>query len=277
MPMQTLILGQDYKTDNGENSKLNEILFSTKDKSIVGINVRISRSVPNLFIPLQPQINNKKSQQKGMIHFSKRTIIHTNEKSKSQLFGVMVDSNSYRPNYFLIKIGRKIFSVAQELLDNISSGAPTLSSKVEISKIPVYLSDELATREANFTLTKFYEANYSSISNIEVEVISGTAYLTGTCQFNDQSISIERFIRSIDGILSIQNEIVCYAELEIVIAKKLADANIFHDGFVSIKIYNNKIALKGNVGSQKSIDRALSIIQELASIRLIENNIKLKS
>ena len=103
MPMQTLILGQDYKTDNGENSKLNEILFSTKDKSIVGINVRISRSVPNLFIPLQPQINNKKSQQKGMIHFSKRTIIHTNDKSKSQLFGVMVDSNSYRPNYFLIK------------------------------------------------------------------------------------------------------------------------------------------------------------------------------
>ena len=44
-----------------------------------------------------------------------------------------------------------------------------------------------------------------------------------------------------------------------------------------IKIYNNKIALKGNVGSQKSIDRALSIIQELDSIRLIENNIKLKS
>ena len=170
MPMQTLILGQDYKTDNGENSKLNEILFSTKDKSIVGINVRISRSVPNLFIPLQPQINNKKSQQKGMIHFSKRTIIHTNDKSKSQLFGVMIDSNTYRPNYFLIKIGGKIFSVDNEHLDNISSGAPTLSPKVEISKIPVYLSDELATKEANFTLTKFYEANYSSISNIEVEV-----------------------------------------------------------------------------------------------------------
>ena len=276
MPMQTLILGEDYQTESGEKSRLNEILFSTKDKSIVGIIVRINRSTPNLFIPLQTQINNKKSQQKGMIHFSKRTIIHTNDKSKSQLFGVMIDSNTYRPNYFLIKIGGKIFSVDNEHLDNISSGAPKLNSKVKISEIPIYLSDQLATKEANFALTRFFESNYSSVSNVKVEVISGTAYLTGTCQFNDQSISIEKFIGNLDGILSINNEIVCYSDLEIIIAKKLADSNIFHDGFVSIKIYDNKIALKGNLRSQKSMDNALSIIQELDSTSIIENNIKLK-
>ena len=53
MVMGTLILGENYQTESGENSKINEILFSTKDKSIIGINVRINKSVPNLFIPLK--------------------------------------------------------------------------------------------------------------------------------------------------------------------------------------------------------------------------------
>ena len=61
------------------------------------------------------------------------------------------------------------------------------------------------------------------------------------------------------------------------IAKKLADASIFQDGFVSIRIFNNKISLKGNLGSQKNIDKVQSIIEEFESIKLIENNIKLKS
>ena len=51
MVMKTLILGENYQTESGENSKINEILFSTKDKSIVGINVRTNNSTPNLFIP----------------------------------------------------------------------------------------------------------------------------------------------------------------------------------------------------------------------------------
>ena len=64
---------------------------------------------------------------------------------------------------------------------------------------------------------------------------------------------------------------------EIILAKKLADANIYHDGFVSIKIFNNKISLKGNLESQRNIDNVQSIIQELESTKQIENNIKLKS
>ena len=61
--MQTLMLGENYQTESGENSKINEILFSTKDKSVVGISVRVNRSIPNLFIPLQGSIDNKKTKQ----------------------------------------------------------------------------------------------------------------------------------------------------------------------------------------------------------------------
>ena len=275
--MQTLMLGENYQTESGENSKINEILFSTKDKSIVGISVMVNRSIPNLFIPLQGSIDNKKTKQKGMIHFSKKTIIRTHDNTKSQLIGLMIDKNSLRPNYFLIKIGRKILSVEQGLLNNISSGAPTLDSTINIKENPIYLSDELATKEANYSLKRFYQTNYSSISNVKVEVISGIAYLSGTCQFNEQSFSIESFMKNTDGVLSVQNDIISDSELEIVLAKKLADANIYHDGFVSIKIFNNKISLKGNLESQRNIDNVQSIIQELESTKQIENNIKLKS
>ena len=277
MVMKTLILGENYQTESGENSKINEILFSTKDKSIVGINVRTNNSTPNLFIPLNRSIDNKKSNQKGMIHFSKKTIIRTKDNIKSQLNGLIIDQNTFRPSYFLVKVVMKIISVEHELLSNITSGAPTLDSNITINEIPIYLSDELATKEANHSLKKFYEANYSSISNVKVEVNSGVADLSGTCQFNEQSISIEDFIKTLDGILSVENNIVSDSELEIALAKKLADANIYHDGFVSIKIFNNTIALKGNLGSQKKINEVQSIIQELESTKLIENSIKLKS
>ena len=277
MVMGTLILGENYQTESGENSKINEILFSTKDKSIIGMNVRINKSVPNLFIPLKESIDSKKANQKGMIHFSKKTIVRTNDNTKSQLFGLMVDKNTFRPNYFLIKVGKKILSVKHELLNNITSGAPTIDSTININDIPIYLSDELATKEANYSLERFYASNYSSMSNVKVEVISGIAHLSGTCQFNEQSISIENFMKKIEGVLAVKNDIVSDSELEIAIAKKLADASIFQDGFVSIRIFNNKISLKGNLGSQKNIDKVQSIIEEFESIKLIENNIKLKS
>ena len=84
-------------------------------------------------------------------------------------------------------------------------------------------------------------------------------------------------MKNTDGVLSVQNDIISDSDLEIVLAKKLADANIYHDGFVSIKIFNNKISLKGNLESQRNIDNVQSIIQELESTKQIENNIKLKS
>lgn len=311
MQMHTLILGENYKNEIEEYSKLTEILFSTKDKTIVGINVKGSRKNPLTFIPFQPDLQNKKTNQKGTIHFSSRTIIHSeniiNTQSVSliqkmmlniplisQIYlvskkliksfsrssetgfkfaGMLIDANTLKPNYFLIRNRRKILSIHHTQLVNISSGAPSLDTNINFNEVPVYLSDQLATKEANYALKKFFESNYSSISNVNIKVTSGTAIINGVCQFQDQKLSIENFLKDMDGIISIENNIVCDIELEVQIAKKIAEAGIYQYGIVSIKSYQNKISLTGNLSSRKHIDSVLSIIYKIEPEKLIDNKI----
>ena len=313
MQMHTLILGENYTNKIEEYSKITEILFSTKDKTIVGINVKGTRKSPLTFIPFQPDLKNKKINQKGTIHFSSKTIIHSENIIKTQsasliqkmmlhipligqiyldsrkLFesffrskekefkfaGMLIDTNTLKPNYFLIRNRRKILSIHHTQLANISSGAPTLDTNINFNKVPVYLSDQLATKEANYALKKFFESNYSSISNVKIKVTSGTAVINGVCQFQDQKLSIENFLKDMDGVISIENNIVCDIELEIQIAKKIAEAGIYQYGIVSIKSYQNKISLTGNLSSRKHIDSILSIIYKIQPEKIIDNKISI--
>ncbi len=227
-----------------------------------------------LMLPSQQQGNAAPA--KGSVPFTSKTVVHCSGGASLPLRGLILDRERLRVEYVLVGTGGEAHAVPMNLVEKLTSGSPSVSlEKAMLQTLPIFKPDVEAHRNAQATLEKA-DPTEDIFHSMQVQVVDGTAYLTGNVRLPVQKEDAGRAVASARGVLTVQNTIATDWDLTISIAQAMAENGLMRQGLVTVKSSLGRIRLSGHLTTQELVDSAVAMTAGIAGVRSTEHDIQVQ-
>ncbi|MBI4312900.1 MAG: BON domain-containing protein [Chloroflexi bacterium] len=212
---------------------------------------------------------------RGSVHLTSRTPVSI-AGSGGALLGLILDRKTKAPRYVLASYQGDVRAIRLDLVSNIASGSPAVRlPSEEASALPVYRSDDAALRNALQTLAKASPVD-DTWATVDLEVVEGTAHLSGNVAFQVQKEDAERAVRAAKGVLEVQNDIVSDQDVRLQVGAALARETGCRRSQVTIRSFRGAVTLTGKAPSQEAADRAREIACAVPGVRSLTSQIQVE-
>ncbi|MFH1141846.1 MAG: BON domain-containing protein [Chloroflexota bacterium] len=227
-----------------------------------------------LMLPSQTQGN--ASPARGSVPFTPRTVVHCSDGAAVPLVGLILDRQSQQIEYLLIGAPRDARAVPTQQVQKLASGSPSIAlRKADLDSLLTYAPDQEAQRTALATLEKA-DPTGDTFNSVRIQVVDGTAYLTGNVRLPVQKEDAEKAVASAKGVLTVQSAIATDWDLSISIAQALAENGLMRQGLVTVKSSLGRVRLNGHLATQELVDSAVALAAGVAGVRSVEHNVQIR-
>ncbi len=227
-----------------------------------------------LILPSQTQGNGTPA--RGSAPFTPKTVVRCSDGVAVPLAGLILDRQSQQIECLLVGASRDARAVPMQHVQKLASGSPSIAlRKADLDGLPIYAPDHEAQRNALATMEKA-DPTGDTFNAARVQVVDGTAYLTGNVRLPVQKEDAEKAVARGKGVLNVQNAIVTDWDLSISIAQALAENGLMRQGLVMVKSFLGRVRLSGHLATQEMVDGAVTIATGVAGVRSVAQDIRVK-
>ena len=213
---------------------------------------------------------------RGAIPFTQRTVIHNSDGTSLPLCGLILDKESRTLKYILAGTRGNARAIPHHEVQKLTSGSPSITvGQTDLETLLIYRSDDEALRNAMAALAGADPTGGGTFGSVHLQVIDGTAHLTGNVRLPGQDREAEEAVRQAKGVLEVQNAIVTDWDLDILIAEALAHEGLTRQGLLLVKSSLGRVALSGRLQSQGSADQAVAVAAAALGVQSIRHNIEI--
>ena len=229
-----------------------------------------------LVLPEQRQ-QDTASPGRGSVPFTAKTSVHCSDGASVRLQGLILDRARRAVEYVLVGNQRNAHAVHHHQVQKLTSGSPSITLRhAELETLPVFRPDDEAQRNALAALGDA-DPTGDTFRAVQLDVVDGTAYLSGSVRFPVQRTQAEEAVATAKGVLGVDSYIVADWDLRIAIAEALAQEGLTHQGLVMVKSSLGRIRLSGHLAAQKMVDDAVAVAAGVAGVQSVEHRIRVQA
>ena len=228
-----------------------------------------------LLLPSQKQENAAPA--RGSVPFTAKTVVHCSDGVSLPLLGLVLDRQRLHVEYLLVGGKGDARAVPMRQVDKLASGSPSIAlSETDIETLPIFKPDAEAQRNALAALAQADPAGETFLA-VRVQVVGGTAYMTGNVRLPVQKADAEKAVASARGVLTVQSAVATDWDLSIAIAQALAQQGLTRQGLVTVKSSLGRVRLSGHLATQELVDSAVALAASVAGVRSVVQAIQVRA
>jgi osmotically-inducible protein OsmY len=184
--------------------------------------------------------------------------------------------------HIVVSVGHlfsKRYLVDNYLISEINSEVVFVSLKLRelLSNMPRYRPDAELSTSIYDAISTYEPIRAIQGTYIDVSVIDGTVSLSGNVASSIIKKKAEDLALSVEGVLAVQNLLVCDYDLELALAQALASNNDSKGERVLIRSSLGVVLLEGTVKSPQSKDAVETIAAKLNGVKRVINRLAILS
>ncbi len=227
-----------------------------------------------LLLPLQRE--DSAAPARGSVPFTAKTLVHCLGGASLPLRGLVLDRQRLHVEYLLVGSKGDARAIPMSRVEKLASGSPSVAlSQADIETLPVFRPD--AEAQGN-TVAALAQADPTEdlFAAVQVQVVDGTAYLTGNVRLPIQKEDAAKAVASARGVLNVESALTTDWDLSISIAQAMAENGLMRQGLVTVKSSLGRVRLSGHLATQELVESAVAVATAVAGVRSVEHNIQVK-
>ena len=213
---------------------------------------------------------------RGSVPFTAKTMVHCSDGTSLPLQGLILDSQRHTVEYVLAGSQGNAHAIPYQQVQKLASGSPSITlGQADLEALPVFRPDDEAQRNALAALERA-DLIGDTFHSVHLQVVDGTAYLTGNLRLPIQGTDVERAVGQARGVLRVESAIATDWELGIAIAEALAEEGLTRLGLVMVKSTLGHVTLSGHLPDQNLIDTAVAVAAGIPGVQSVEHNIEVQ-
>ncbi|MDO8750169.1 MAG: BON domain-containing protein [Dehalococcoidia bacterium] len=227
-----------------------------------------------LLLPSQKQ--DTAAPARGSVPFTAKTVIHCSGGDSLPLCGLILDRLRLHVEYLLVGTDGDTRAVPMRQVDKAASGSPSVAmTQADIETLPIFRPDAEAQGNALAALAQA-DLTGDTLLAVHVQVVDGTAYLTGNVRLPVQKEDAEKAVASAKGVLTVQSAVATDWDLSIAIAQAMAENGLMRQGLVTVKSSLGRVVLSGHLATQEIVEQAVAVAAGVAGVRSVAQEIQVR-
>lgn len=214
---------------------------------------------------------------RGSLLLSPERALRRPDGPAAPLSGLIVDGAGRSILYLLARYRGQTRAIPMGLVKNLASGSPSMDLyPEEFQSLPTYLPQREALESARAALSEA-DPTGRTFARVGLDVRGGTVFLSGNARLPSDQRDAEEAVRRAPGILAVEGHITSDYEIELAVARAVAQAGLMRRGLVLVKSSLGQVTLRGTLPSQDLVDQAANLASAVPGVRQVTQEVSLKA
>ncbi len=191
-----------------------------------------------------------------------------------KLAGALVERTSRRASHLMLSRG--LFSSDQRVVPvqdiDLEGGIIRLAAQADA--LPIYRRDSELLQAVRHAIATHPYLTADDRHSLSVEVVDGTAYLSGNVRTPQAEAHVHEAASSVLGAAAVQVTVINDRQLEIEIGQALDAAGLFRHERIYVRAALGEVTLGGFLTSTAPITNILSVAQAVPGVRSLDNRME---
>ncbi len=191
-----------------------------------------------------------------------------------KLAGALVERASRRAGHLMLSRG--LFGTDQRVVavEDIAFEGGTIRLAAQADALPIYRRDSELLQAVRDTLAAHPYLTADDRHSLSVEVVDGTAYLSGNVRTPQAEAHVREAASSVLGAAAVRGDVFNDRQLEIEIGQALNAAGLFRQARVYVRAALGEVTLGGFLTSTAPIPNILKVAEAVPGVRSLNNRME---
>ncbi len=191
-----------------------------------------------------------------------------------RLAGALVERTSRRAGHLMLSRG--LFASDQRVVpvQDIALEGGIIRLAAQADALPIYRRDSDLLQAVRDTLAAHPYLTADDRHSLGLEVVDGTAYLSGNVRTPQAEAHVHEAASSVPGIAAVQATVINDRQLEIEIGQALDAAGLFRHERVYVRAALGEVTLGGFLTSTAPTTNILRVVEAVPGVRSLDNRME---